>query len=125
MMKERASFTHELLEGTYFFSAPETFDETTVKKKWNDASEALMNEWVQELSSFNDFSSENIENAFKAFLEKKQLGMGAVLPLFRLTVTGQGMGPSMFEIAAVLGKDEVLKRIEASVLLVEKLKVKS
>jgi glutamyl-tRNA synthetase len=51
--------------------------------------------------------------------------MGAVLPLFRLTVTGQGMGPSMFEIAAVLGKEEVLGRINKSILLVEKLKVKS
>jgi glutamyl-tRNA synthetase len=121
MMKERASFTHELLDGDYFFSAPKEFDETTVKKKWNDASEALISEWAKVLSSIDSFNAENIEKEFKSFLEQKQLGMGAVLPLFRLAVTGQGAGPSMFEIAALLGKEEVLKRMEASVSKINQL----
>jgi glutamyl-tRNA synthetase len=121
MMKERASFTHELLDGDYFFNAPSSFDETTVKKKWNDASEALVSEWAKVLSSIDSFNAENIEKEFKSFLEQKQLGMGAVLPLFRLAVTGQGAGPSMFEIAALLGKEEVLKRMEASISKINQL----
>jgi glutamyl-tRNA synthetase len=40
------------------------------------------------------------------------LGIGAVLPLFRLLLTGVGMGPSMFEITAFLGKEESLTRME-------------
>ena len=38
--------------------------------------------------------------------------MGAALPNFRLLVTGKGMGPSMFQIAALLGKEEVLSRFD-------------
>ena len=48
--------------------------------------------------------------------------MGAVLPLFRLVVTGKGMGPSMFDIAALLGKDFVLPRMEANSKLISTLK---
>ena len=36
--------------------------------------------------------------------------MGAVLPNLRLILTGKGMGPSLFEIMALLGKEEVMKR---------------
>ena len=43
------------------------------------------------------------------------MGIGAVLPLFRLLVTGKGMGPSMFSIAELLGKEETLARMEAGI----------
>jgi glutamyl-tRNA synthetase len=43
------------------------------------------------------------------------LGFGKVGPSFRLAVTGKGMGPSMFTICAVLGKDEVLARISKAI----------
>ena len=53
-----------------------------------------------------------LKHEFKAFITSKELGIGAVLPLFRLLVTGKGMGPSMFEIAEFLGKEECVDRIE-------------
>jgi len=59
-----------------------------------------------------DFNAANIEIAFKSFIEEKGLGFGAVLPNFRVLVTGMGMGPSMFEIFALLGKEETLRRID-------------
>ena len=62
------------------------------------------------LNEITDFNAEKIEAEFKAFLERNELGMGAVLPNFRLLVTGKGMGPSMFQIAALLGKNEVIDR---------------
>jgi glutamyl/glutaminyl-tRNA synthetase len=38
--------------------------------------------------------------------------MGAILPNLRLILTGKGMGPSLFEIAALLGREEVMKRFK-------------
>ena len=38
--------------------------------------------------------------------------MGALLPAFRVALTGLGMGPSLFDIAALLGKEETVKRME-------------
>lgn len=120
LMKERATFVKDMMtEGAYLFSRPDVYDEQTVSKKWKPESAPLMTEWKNRLSDLNGFTSMNIEAAFKSFLEEKQLGVGAVLPLFRLLVTGMGMGPSMFEIAAFLGKEECLARMDAGLKVLD------
>lgn len=111
MMKERASFINDMLEGDYFFGRPTEFDEKTTRKKWKDVTPEILTSLAQKFETINDWTSENIEVAFKAFLEERELGMGAVLPNFRLAVTGKGMGPSMFDIAHLLGKEETNERI--------------
>lgn len=116
LMKERATFVEDILtEGKYLLEAPSQYDEATVSKKWKEESAALMNEWKAQLSSISNFTAEEIESSFKTFLTEKSLGIGAVLPLFRLLLTGAGMGPSMFEIAAFLGKEESLARMEKGI----------
>ncbi len=115
LTKERANFVEELLEADYLFQTPTVFDAQTVEKKWKPESAAMLTEWKDQLAAVSDFNAASVEVAFKSFLEAKQLGMGAVLPLFRLLVTGQGMGPSMFHIAELLGKDEVVSRIEKGI----------
>lgn len=116
MMKERATFLADIpVEGAYFFAAPIEFDEKTARKKWKEDSAALMTEWLSEFTKIEDYTAETIETTFKAFLEQKEKGIGAVLPLFRLLVTGMGMGPSMFSIAELLGKEETTSRMVAGI----------
>ncbi len=112
LMKERATFVQDILtEGSFLLEPPSEYDAKTVRKKWkNDAAE-LMTEWNAKLATLDNFEAATVETEFKAFITSKELGIGAVLPLFRLLVTGKGMGPSMFEIAEFLGKDECLTRI--------------
>lgn len=112
LMKERATFVKDMMtEGSYLINKPATYDEQTVSKKWKDDSAALMTEWKNKLEALPSFDPSTIEAAFKAFLEEKSLGIGAVLPLFRLLLTGAGTGPSIFEIASYLGKEECLNRM--------------
>ena len=114
LMKERATFLQDILtEGSYLLTAPTEYDAKTVRKKWKEHAPALMTEWKSELGGIEVFEAANVESSFKAFLAAKELGIGAVLPLFRLLLTGKGMGPSMFEIAEFLGKEECLNRMEA------------
>ena len=40
--------------------------------------------------------------------------MGRLLPVFRLSLTGLSFGPSLFDIASLLGKEECIKRIETA-----------
>ena len=116
LMKERATFVEDILtEGSFLFASPESYDETTVSKKWNEGAAGLMQEWKEKLSDLPSFEAPVIEEAFKAFIAEKEMGIGAVLPLFRLLVTGKGMGPSMFEISAFLGKAACIERIETGI----------
>ena len=123
LMKERATFVRDIaVEGIYLFEAPEVYDEQTVSKKWKDGTKELMELWMQELETLDAFTAQNIEERFKLFLEKTGLGIGAVLPLFRLLITGTGAGPSMFEIGEFLGKEECLSRMNQGIDAVETLK---
>jgi len=116
MMSERATFPQDLLtEGQFLFSAPTEYDEKTASKKWTADSAGMMQDLASRFSALDTFTEEHIEASFKAYLEEKELGFGKVGPSFRLAVTGKGMGPSMFTICEVLGKDEVLTRIEKAI----------
>ena len=112
LMKERVTFVKDMLDGIYLFKAPSEYHEKTLRKKWKERTPGIMLELKDLLLGIEDFSSEVIEVRFKTFLEEKELGFGAVFPNFRLLVTGQGMGPSMFAICELLGKDEVISRID-------------
>ena len=114
-LKERATFVKDMWEeGRYYFSAPTTYDEKTIRKKWKEATPKYVSELKDRLTGLDDFSSENIAVAFKKYLEENELGMGKLLPAFRVSLTGLGMGPSLFDIASLLGKEETIKRMETA-----------
>tara|TARA_B110000977_G_scaffold147022_1_gene186359 strand:+ start:970 stop:2445 length:1476 start_codon:yes stop_codon:yes gene_type:complete len=121
LMKERATFVQDILmEGRYFFEAPTSFDEKTIKKKWKEQTPAIITQLSALLKELPSFDAESIGACFKSFLEAKELGFGAVMPGFRLSVTGLGAGASMNDIAALLGKEEVLRRIEIALNTIKK-----
>ena len=114
-LKERATFVKDMwLEGAYYFSAPTSYDEKTIRKKWKEDTPKFLSELKIRLEKISDFSSINIEIEFKKYLEDNDLGMGRLLPAFRLALTGLGMGPSLFDIASLLGKTETLMRMEVA-----------
>ena len=114
-LKERATFVKDMWEeGKYYFSVPTSYDEKTIRKKWKEDTPKYVLELKNKLSVLSDFSSENIEVEFKKYLEENELGMGRLLPAFRVCLTGLGMGPSLFDIASLLGKEETIKRMETA-----------
>jgi glutamyl-tRNA synthetase len=115
LMKERASFIPEIVdEGRYFFERPTDYDEKTRDKKWKEETPERMRLLLAEFEKA-EFMPAELEATFKSFLEKNDLGMGAVLPNLRLLITGKGMGPGMFDIMALLGKKESLERMREGI----------
>ena len=116
MMSERATFPQDLLsEGRFLFERPAEYDEKTRTKKWKEESAGMMQDIATRFEALDSFVAAEIEASFKGYLAEKELGFGKVGPSFRLAVTGKGMGPSMFVICEVLGKKEVLTRIETAI----------
>jgi glutamyl-tRNA synthetase len=113
MMKERATFIKDIItEGNYLIERPSSYDEKVIQKKWKEGSASTMSSLRDRLEELEVFDGGSIENAFHLFLEESSLGLGAVLPLLRLLITGAGAGPSMFEIASFLGKEECIARMD-------------
>ena len=116
LMKERVSFVSELWPlCSFFFIAPEEYDEKTVRKRWKEYSPQQMTELIDVLQGIEDFSVEGQEPVVMAWVQEKDYKLGDVMNAFRLCLVGEGKGPGMFDISAFLGKEETIARIKKAV----------
>ncbi len=116
MMKDRVTFVQELWPlCSFFFIAPTTYDEKTVRKRWKADSPKVMAELAEVLNNIDDFSIEGQEPIVMQWVEKQGYKLGEVMNAFRLCLVGEGKGPGMFDISAFLGKQETLNRIQAAI----------
>ena len=116
LMKDRVNFVKELWDlCAFFFIAPASYDEKTVKKRWKEYSAQQMTELSDVLSGITDFTVEGQEPVVMRWVEEKGYKLGDVMNAFRLTLVGKGMGPGMFDISAFLGKEETLRRMQRAV----------
>jgi len=116
LLKERAVFVADLWDlGHYFFETPKDYDTKAVKKAWKNDTSALMQEAIKVLEDTEDFSSSTIEARIKAWIQENELGFGKVLMPFRLSLVGSMQGPHVFDIAAMIGKEESILRIRKAI----------
>jgi glutamyl-tRNA synthetase len=116
LIKERATFVSDFWNlSKFFFVAPIAYDAKASKKQWKEATPQIMSDLVEVLKSIENFESENIETIVKEWLTINELGFGKVMPPFRLALVGAMSGPHLFDIAAMIGKEETIKRIETAV----------
>ena len=119
-LKERATFVKDMWrEGSYYFIPPTRYDKKIILKKWTENTPKYLSELKERLLKISDFSSKKIELEFRKYLEETQIGMGKLLPAFRLALTGMGMGPSLFEIASLIGKEEAIARIDKALKIIK------
>jgi len=113
MVKERANLLTDFIDlTTYFFKAPEKYDEKMVKKMWKENTPEIVNDIRHVLDGIDNFTPGEIEKSMKAYIEKNELGFGKVMNPVRLALVGSNKGPALFDIISVLGKDEVKERID-------------
>lgn len=98
----------------FFFTAPEayTMDDKFTRKNWKEGTAAEMQALAQKLDELDDFSVESQKAAIDAWAEAT--GIKPWNP-WRVCLVGTGKGPDMYELAAFLGKDETLRRMQAAI----------
>ncbi|MCW3786742.1 glutamate--tRNA ligase [Plebeiibacterium sediminum] len=115
-VKERINFVFDLWEqSSFFFVAPTEYDEKVVKKRWKGDVPAFMGELTSALENVNNWVADDIKAVISAKIEEKELGFGLVMNAFRLALVGGGFGPDLMLIAELLGKEEVISRINKAV----------
>lgn len=116
MMKERVSFIKELWgQSSFFFVAPETYDEKTAKKRWKPDSAAHLAELIEMLRGVEPFTAPHTEEVCMAWIQEKGYHLGNIMNAFRLALVGEGKGPHMFDIVAALGKEETIRRTQRAI----------
>ena len=115
-IRERCEFISDLWEqGSFFFTAPATYDEQSVKKRWKPETPEQLTAIKEQLSKVDDWSAPAIKESFSAFMNEKGWNFGAIMNPLRLCLVGGNMGPDLFLICEILGKEDTLARIEKGI----------
>ena len=64
------------------------------------------------LAGLDDWDAEAVETAVRAFVASHDMKLGRVAQPLRASLTGSTVSPGIFEVAAVLGRDETLARLD-------------
>jgi glutamyl-tRNA synthetase len=116
LVKERANFVNELWgQSSFFFVAPTEYDAKTIQKRWKPETPAQLSELIEVLENITDFSPENTEEIIKEWIAAKEYNLGGIMNAFRLSIVGEPKGPHMFDIIALIGKDETIERIKRAI----------
>lgn len=112
LVKERCTLLSDFWSQAYFFfKAPKEIDATPIKAKWNDDKSAFFKTFSKALPSITDWNAASIESLFKQLAEQASIKAGELQLPLRLMLVGGKFGPTVFDIAALLGKDETVDRI--------------
>lgn len=116
LMKERAHFINEMWDLTsYFFKAPEVYDEASVAKFWKEEAKSAMPQVRALLAGLEPFSKENVENSLHELITSNEWPMGKIMNSLRLFLVGVSKGPGVADMMALFGKEETLRRIDVAV----------
>src|SRR5262249_41381500 len=114
IVKEKIKLFKDVPEWTsYFFTDDYEFDSESVKKVFGNADAAgRLKELGEEFAKIDKWGLEAIESALKSLAQKLGCKTGDLVHPARVAVSGRGVGPSLYHMLEVMGKDRVLKRFD-------------
>lgn len=116
LVKDRIYFVKELWDqSAYFFEAPVSYEEKTVRKRWKEETPAQMKELASLFEGMDDFSAAAQESIVMDWIQRNGYHTGNVMNALRLAVVGAGKGPHMFQITELIGKEETIRRLKKAV----------
>ncbi len=112
-LKQRAKTLVELAENAVFY----------VRKRpipLNEQARGLLDEAARgrlvrlrpRLAALRDWTEATLEEEVRAFAEAEKVKLGDVAQPLRAALTGAKVSPGIFEVTAILGRDEVLGRLD-------------
>jgi glutamyl-tRNA synthetase len=111
-LKERAKTLIELIAGASFIFADRPIEvEPKAAALLTPDTRALIGKLRAALETVTDWKLETTETAMRNFAEQNNLKLGAVAQPLRVALTGRTTSPGIFDVLAVLGREESLARL--------------
>src|SRR5215831_14617572 len=115
-LKERAKTLVELFDASRFLwtGRPLEINEQA-KAVLTDEAKSLIGALLPELEAVTDWNAHSAEAVVRPYAERAGLKLGAVAQPLRAALTGRTTSPPIFDVLAVLGRDESLARLRDQV----------
>ncbi len=119
LLKERVSRLPEFLEaGKFYVEAPKEYEEKAAKKAWKEGTTERVAKYRDRIAALGDetFVAPELKQILTDLVEEEEVGFGKLMMPVRVAVTGVGSGPDLFESLELLGREEVIRRLDAAVV---------
>jgi len=117
-VKERMTYISDFwTQASFFFQEPNTIDVDAVKPKWNTDKTAFFEAIIQEFGTIEEWTASSLEPLFKDKVASSGMKIGELMMPFRIMLVGGKFGPDVFLIAELLGREEVIHRINKALPL--------
>jgi len=111
-LKERAKTLVELFDASRFLWASRPIDvNEQAKGVLTGDARALIAALLPELEAASDWTAGSVESVVRPYAERAGLKLGAVAQPLRAALTGRTTSPPIFDVLAVLGREESLARL--------------
>ena len=118
LIKDRCTLLPDFVEqGSFFYRAPEQIDLKAFQQKWDEKKNQFFIELIRALELSTLWEHDDLEREFRELAAVSQLKPGEVLLPFRVMLVGGKFGPGVFDIAAIIGKEETIRRIKHTLQL--------
>jgi glutamyl-tRNA synthetase len=114
-LRERAKTLVELVEvGRFYFERPRQYEAKAAEKFFTAEGAQRLDRMIERLAALPDFTAERIEAAVRELAGELSLKLVDLAQLARLAVTGRTASPPIFQVLALLSRDEALHRLRAA-----------
>jgi glutamyl-tRNA synthetase len=112
-LRERAKTLKELLEGARYLFAerPIALDDKAAKLLDGADARRRLSALLPKLEAITSWEAPRLEETVRAFAETEGAKLGKVAQPLRAALTGRSVSPPVFDVMAVLGREEALARI--------------
>jgi len=112
-LQPRAKTLVEMAEAAeFYFKGDFTYDEKGARKFLLPELSPFLISLIQELRSGGGFAQAELEGLFRQLAAQKGLKLTQAAQGVRVALTGKTVSPGLFEVMEILGKQEVIKRLE-------------
>lgn len=115
LLRERYHYTTDFATlGRAFFVDDYVYDEKAVEKNLlkNEVLKTMLPELANRFEAMSGFDEKEIEEVMRKIIEEQGVKAGVLINGVRTAVTGQAVGPGIFELLAVIGKERVIERLK-------------
>ena len=113
LVKERCTLLTDFVAQTeFFFRNPATIDTASILPKWNEAKNLFFIELIRSWQLQNQWNADDLHHSFQELSAANDLKPGELMLPLRIMLVGGKFGPGVFDIAAIIGKEASIQRIE-------------
>lgn len=119
-LQPRSKTLAEMAEAALFYYLGDIiYDEKAAQKFLKPEALEPLKLLADKLEALEGYAHSDLEDAFKAVMDRTGLKLGKIAQPLRVALTGRTASPGIFEIIAILGKERVIPRLGKAMRFIE------